>query len=160
MEPLLTFDTLRGAFDNMAEAVVIFDAQYTVLYQNHAALELNRLPTGITRSELEQVIERFKPDGAPLPVEDSPVSRALRGETVRDEAIHVHRKALGDTRVWIYNAVPIRDDSGAVVRAVLNVRDVTEQKRQQTELEQATRALKESNQDLERFASIAAHDLK
>ena len=144
----------------MAEAVVIFDLNYTVMYQNAAALALNPLPTGITGPELEKLIERYKPSGEPVPSEEAPVARALRGETVVNEELHIFRRTMGDRRIWIYNVLPIRDEQGKVTQAVLNVHDITEQKRKEGELERTTRALQRSNQDLERFASMAAHDLR
>src|SRR5579884_1340785 len=160
MASFVSLDALRTCFDNMAEAVVIFDLNYTVMYQNAAALALNPLPTGITGPELEKLIERYKPSGEPVPSEEAPVARALRGETVVNEELHIFRRTMGDRRIWIYNVLPIRDEQGKVTQAVLNVHDITEQKRKEGELERTTRALQRSNQDLERFASMAAHDLR
>lgn len=70
----------------------------------------------------------------------------------------LHRQS-GACFIWVFSAVPIRDESGCVVRAVVNIRDITEDRQREQQLLHATRVLKETNLDLERFASVVAHDL-
>jgi PAS domain S-box-containing protein len=120
---------LRTAIDNMAEAVLVFDSDYTVLYQNAAAMALKQVSTGMGREEVERAIERRTPDGRLLSIDEAPVMRALRGESVRDEEIHLYSREQGSEHIVLYSASPIRDESGKVVRAVVNIRDITEQKR-------------------------------
>lgn len=120
---------LRAAVDNMAEAVLVFDTGYTILYQNATAFALTRVPTGQGRDAIEKVIERRAPDGTPIPIERAPIMRALRGETVRNEEVHLYNREKRTHIVVLYNADPIRDETGAVVRAVVNIRDITDHKR-------------------------------
>lgn len=113
----------------MAEAVLVFGADYTILYQNAAALALSHVPTGKGREDVDRAIERRTPDGTLLTIDQGPVMRALRGETVRNEEIHFFSRIDGKTSVVLYSADPIRDEAGRVVRAVVNIRDITEQLR-------------------------------
>ncbi len=55
---------------------------------------------------------------------------------------------------------PIVDDDGTTVGYSLIVRDITEQKRIQAELEHARTELERSNHELQDFASVASHDLQ
>jgi PAS domain S-box-containing protein len=126
--PLPLLD-LRAAVDNMAEAVLVFDSDYTILYQNAAALALSRVSVGEGREEIERAIERRSPDGRLLSIDEAPVMRALSGESVRDEEIHLYCRERQAENILLYSADPIRDESGKVVRAVVSIRDITEQRR-------------------------------
>ena len=60
------------------------------------------------------------PDGAPLPLDRSPVYRALRGETGRDEML-LYRRADGTER-WIREtAIPLTDGDGKDYRCHLRL---------------------------------------
>lgn len=63
--------------------------------------------------------------------------------------------------VWILLAVSlIRDAAGRPDYLIAQIVDITARKRQQRELERVVGALQASNEDLERFAAMAAHDLR
>ncbi len=55
---------------------------------------------------------------------------------------------------------PYRDGGERIAGVIFSVADVSELKATQTSLEQQNVALKRANEDLERFAYIASHDLK
>jgi PAS domain S-box-containing protein len=57
-------------------------------------------------------------------------------------------------------ASPMLDDDGKAIGYSLIVRDISEQKRIQAELERARTELERSNRDLQDFASVASHDLQ
>jgi len=91
--------------------------------------------------------ERFYlryPDGRPIPREDLPYARALRGETVPDYlAIGRHLITGRDLDLSIAVA-PI--ESNGVVGAVLVIRDIT--------------ALQELDRKKDEFLSVASHELR
>jgi PAS domain S-box-containing protein len=69
----------------------------------------------------------YRPDGTPLDPTDSPLVRALRGETVTaQEAEIVHTD--GARRTLSICAAPIRDAEGRIASAVATFWDVTDQK--------------------------------
>ncbi|HXU82456.1 MAG TPA: ATP-binding protein, partial [Polyangia bacterium] len=83
----------------------------------------------------------FRPDGSPYPVEELPLSRALRGELVAQEEI----RSASD-HVYSVTAGPIRDESGSIIAAVVGFLDISERK-----LAEKERAL---------FIGALGHDLR
>jgi PAS domain S-box-containing protein len=84
-------------------------------------------------------------------------SRAADG-VEHSEAV---RMTKDGRRIQVSIAVsPMRDDDGEQIGYSLIVRDITEEKRVQAELERARTELERSNRDLQDFASVASHDLQ
>jgi signal transduction histidine kinase len=71
------------------------------------------------------VVPLFRPDGeTPLPADEVPLTRARRGEFVKDAVVST-RRADGGLVHLKCNAVPLRDDDGADNGAIALVQDVT-----------------------------------
>ena len=93
------------------------------------------------------------------------IDRVLMGERVEYEA-QVNYARIGNR--WIHAAyVPTRDRSGTVDGYVADVTDITALKEAQAEvvrinadLQKSNERLARSNEDLERFAFVASHDLQ
>lgn len=58
------------------------------------------------------------------------------------------------------NYLPIRSDEGEIIYGMLMVVDITDLKKIQQKLESQATDLKRSNEELERFAYVASHDLQ
>ncbi len=61
---------------------------------------------------------------------------------------------------WYIRAYPIKDDKGRITGIAEFALDITERKKVENLLEQRTKELERSNQELEQFAFTASHDLK
>jgi len=88
----------------------------------------------------------FRTDGSELALDDWPLRRALRGETVENEVIEI---AFGDgpRRTYSLSAAPIPGPSGTVEAAVVTYADVTDRVRareRETFLARATEVLASS----------------
>jgi len=85
------------------------------------------------------------PDGEPLPMRESPVRRALRGETVLSRVLVLRER--GGRAVWVsVSAAPICASSGEFLGAVLALADVT--------------AMHELQEDRENLLHMVSHDLR
>ncbi len=80
-------------------------------------------------------LEVFRPDGSPRPVEEAPPLRALRGEMVKDQEELVRTPIKGELRYRQVSASPVRDANGSIIGSVSVVRDITDRKRTEMELE-------------------------
>jgi signal transduction histidine kinase len=139
-------ERLHTILETMADGVAVYDTEGRPLQLvNHAYRELYALERGpavyeslpsYERARLLQV--RDPATGAPLPFEDTPAGRALRGEVVTGPSADLRVRAF-DGRELVVNssAAPLRDGEGRVVGAVLVLRDITERKRLEHEREAA-----------------------
>ncbi|MBD3346587.1 MAG: PAS domain S-box protein [Chitinivibrionales bacterium] len=93
---------------------------------------------------IEHYINGWKPyhsDGSPYPLEDIPLTRALRGQTTTGREMRFkHKSGTGwiDTEV---SGAPIMDAEGNIVEGVITLMDITERKRIEDELQQKTAQL-------------------
>ncbi|HOZ60020.1 MAG TPA: PAS domain-containing protein, partial [Nakamurella multipartita] len=126
---------LDAILENMGSAVVACDAQGRVNLINLCTREMFNLPPApwIPPPGVEQP-PVFHPDGiTPMPPEQRPLSRSLRGETVRDVET-VFGEAGENRRIVMSNAHRLLDDDGSVLGAVLVMNDVTERRRVESAL--------------------------
>jgi PAS domain S-box-containing protein len=135
----------------IASAVVglaIYNGRGEIVRTNPAA----RAILGYSDEELAEPIavrmaglKMTRPDGTPIPVEETPPMRALRGETMQSFVVVIHRPS--EREVWIAGtAGPILAPGGQVQGAVVTFVDIT-----------ARRELEEQREDLLRAVS---HDLR
>ncbi|MFZ5657032.1 MAG: PAS domain S-box protein [Pseudomonadota bacterium] len=114
---------LDDILNNATAALLITDAESRCVYMNPAAEAV----TGYTLEELRgrvlhELIHRARPDGDPLPIGDGFAGSG----PMRGEGVFIHRD--GHAYDMAYAATVIREGDAAV-SMVLEVRDVTEQKR-------------------------------
>lgn len=100
------------------------------------------------------------------PFSDIEVPATLRPTTTQLEKVVKHAESfewtaeLEDGRTFLVRLLPFRSDRRRVTGALLNFFDVTELERSKKEMQQQNLALRRANEDLERFAYVASHDLK
>jgi PAS domain S-box-containing protein len=66
----------------------------------------------------------------------------------------------GVLRTWIVQSVPFKDIEGNIIGISFSVLEITEMKKAQKELFETVKKLKLSNEELQRFAYVVAHDFK
>ncbi len=137
---------LDSILGSMTDGLWVYDAAGDVVDVNQAALTMFGLGSRTEAIELgsfEKFYLRF-PDARPIPRDDLPYARALRGQTVPDYlAIGRHLITGRDLDLSIA-AAPI--ESNGVVGAVLVIRDIT--------------ALQELDRKKDEFLSVASHELR
>ncbi|AUX47780.1 uncharacterized protein SOCE26_093040 [Sorangium cellulosum] len=154
-------ELMRIITENATLGLLMMDAHQRCTFMNPAAQAI----TGFTFDEvkaadrpLHDVVHHTRPDGSPYPIEQCPIDRALPEKSqTRGEDVFVHRD--GTFYEVAFTASPILD-GGVPVATVIELRDITEQKRAEAERERLIAALERSNKELDQFAYVASHDLK
>jgi two-component system, cell cycle sensor histidine kinase and response regulator CckA len=126
-------DRLRAAVAATADGLVVSDAGGTLLDCNPAALRMH----GYTRfEEVRRPLTDFtrtfalsRPGGEPVPFEEWPLLRVLRGESVTDDELRVRRTDTGGECVIVYSGTLVRRPDGTPEFAVLTLHDVTARRR-------------------------------
>ncbi len=114
---------------NMPDGVALYGADGQLIQMNLAGQQIS----GEAHSPddtLPAVVEHFDlryPDGRVIPLDDLPLPRALRGETVSGYEFISHTRH-GDRDI-VASSAPIRDAAGEITSAVVVFSDITERKR-------------------------------
>jgi len=146
-------DWLQTTLGSIGDGVIATDGEGNVTFLNAVSQSL----TGWSQEAAQGVpIERIfvihNEDSGE--VVENPVREALRADKVVSLANHTTLTARDGRRFPIDDsAAPIRSAGGQIRGVVLVFRDISERK-------SAEKELKRSNEELQRFAYVAAHDLK
>ena len=135
-------DRLSSLINSISDEVWFADANGNFTLANPSALRefnLNSTRDGISVEQFASTMDVFGPDGKARPMEDSPPLRALKGEVIKDLEELVISPAREELRYRQVNAAPVRDSKGRIIGSVSVVKDITERKRVEEEL-QATKA--------------------
>lgn len=120
---------IRAVFDNLSEAVFVFDAAGQVIEANPSAIgmfgyaDLNEARTRL--NDIEKIFAVHSLDAKVLPVKDWPVSKVLRGETVVNVELEMVRLDSGHQWIASFSGKRIVNARGIPQLAVLTARDVT-----------------------------------
>jgi PAS domain S-box-containing protein len=121
---------LENTVESIRDCVVVADENAVVVVANAAARRLLGVDRGFDSLAGVRKFACFLSDGTtPLPIPDSPLARALRGENVDDFELVVAPEQTGAKAYIVANAQPLRDGRGKLRGAVTVLRDVTEQRR-------------------------------
>src|SRR5262249_17476773 len=141
---------LDAIIEAMVEGVFVCGVDARMTRLNKAAATLlglaAQLPSHLTVATYNEMVKARGGDGEPLPLEDSPLMRALRGETDNDLLATITQVETGDEVRLRMSYAPIRDGQGDIVGAVALARDVTELDRLERQKDE--------------FLSVASHELK
>jgi PAS domain S-box-containing protein len=143
---------LEATIHAMIDGVIVYNADGSLVFANQAAKDIFAVREEHFGAPLEERVKSFKVerDGRFLPFQELPPACALRGETVRNDLLTLHR---GDgVRVQISgNASPIVHE-GEIIGAVGVVRDITERIEQHNKLLKAMAEGEKARQQSDRRA--------
>ncbi len=133
---------LQTVFEQAADGIVVRDPEGRLLFANAAA---KRHAKGLCEgTTLDQALEIWgitrDAAGTPLPVDEWPIAKALRGEQAR--GVEWHRVGPdGRPYVVINSAAPLRDPNGIQLGAVAITTDITDRTRAEEALAAQRRLL-------------------
>jgi PAS domain S-box-containing protein len=136
----------------MDAAIIVYDADGRILHANAAARAAFHVDTKarFTKQKLDAwmaLTQLCDANGAPLPADQLPVARILRGETLRGaDAVEVlaHLSNGQDARM-VVSGSPLQDTQGAITGAMVSYQDVTAQRRLENRLRFLASALQRTN---------------
>src|SRR5574341_1555750 len=162
-------ERLRIILESMTEGLVVADEQGHFTLYNPAAERIAGIGMTDTRpEEWTRTYGVYQPDGhTPVPMDEIPLVRAIRGETTRDVVQFLRNPARPDGVYVNVSGAPLRDAAGRVRGGVVLVSDITERRRVQLEVERLNAELAHQvaelaavNKELETFSYSVSHDLR
>lgn len=132
---------LAAVFQAMQDGVMVFDMDGEVVPLNEAeACVCGYASVEEMRKNVAWLARDYQlalPGGEPLPFEQWPVTRVLRGEQIHDIELQTRRKDNGQEWVFSFSGAPICNDEGRQIFAVIITRDITKRVRTERALRQS-----------------------
>ena len=153
-------DTLQVTLSSIGDAVIATDVNARVAFMNAVAEALTGWTEAAARGRPLAEVFAIVNEGTRAPVRD-PIAGALESGTVVGLANHTVLISRDGREIPIDDsAAPIRSLDGRVAGGVLIFRDISARRRAEREREDLLERVNRSNEDLQRFAYAAAHDLR
>lgn len=165
---------LQVVMENMSEGLVIADLKGQLLHWNSAALKMHDISSAeevlIGRHNLMRIYEISTIERTPLPPEQWPLARILKGEHLDDLELRIKRIDRNWERIFSYAGVISHYGNGKGL-AFLTMKDITERKKNEEALRDAninleskvderTAQLFAKSKELESFCYSVSHDLR
>ena len=140
-----TIETFRAAIYNIAAGVIVADRDGKFLIRNNAARSGLGIEGGFASQSWAQIQGWFHADGiTPYCYEELPATLALTGKAVPETEIFVHNEQC-PAGIWIaVQANPLPNPAGEIRGSVVIFRDVTEKKRNESQLRILTSAVEQT----------------
>ena len=152
---------LTNISDNATDGIILSDDKITIKKFNKACeILFGRSSEDVMGKTMDILFPDVKADY--LKFNEAPVSNPTP-EMLKDYFIGHTREVTGrhkdGTKIIMEISISELSENGKLLYNTI-VRDITKRKKNQAKLENTVQALIESNEDLERFAYVASHDLK
>jgi PAS domain S-box-containing protein len=128
---------LEAVIQSLEDGVFVFDTEGNAVLINQAAAQTDNSDTSDNLQNLEWYLQRYEVadlSGQVLAFEQWPISRILRGETLRNWELLVRRKDIEREVIVAFSGGPVFDSQGKEVLATVVARDITEQKQTENAL--------------------------
>jgi PAS domain S-box-containing protein len=148
--------------------IVVSDPKGRPLFSNDKAKQIlgTRVDTGIADDAVIASLEGYVAGtDRSYPVERSPMTRALNGESSMVDDVEIRRRGESvQLEIW---GAPVTDQNGKVLYGIVAFQDITERKKSEQmivdlnkSLEIHAKRLADINKELETFSYSVSHDLR
>ncbi len=148
-------DRLLAVVRSIADEVWMCNAQGRIVLVNGSVCEgLGLDIPDLLFQPLDEVLnklETYTAEGKPRTLEEAPLHRSLRGETLMGEEI-VRHNDTDELRHRQFSSAPIRNPRGDIIGAVSVVRDITRRKQLEAERESLLQRERAAREDAEQNA--------
>ena len=156
---------LEATFESITDGVFVFNQEGHVIRMNMAFRELLGIqvhPDYFSHSpdERRQLFTIADEQDQPLPYEQWPQNRILRGESLKGEtAVDIRVRTVDERHILMsVSGAPVYTQDGKLMGGVVICRDITERKRMETYTQNALHALLEMAQTLIQGPEEMAHE--
>ena len=129
----------ESVLENINEGVVVADLAGNILKMNKEALVLHGYESAeqILRplADYQDTFELFDLEGQLVPFKKWPLIRAIHNERFVDYEVRILRKDSGKSQIMSYSGIPVYSKSGDLILSVITMRNITEQKRVEAEIQ-------------------------
>jgi CheY-like chemotaxis protein len=125
---------LSAVLESLPVGVLIADVEGRI---RQTTEEVSRIVKSVEPAQADaygEILGWWDSSGKLLRQENGPFSRALKGETSHSEALEI-RCFGGETKAIVVSAFPLRGLEGSIMGAVVLIRDITESRRIESDLE-------------------------
>ncbi|NPV07460.1 MAG: PAS domain S-box protein [Anaerolineae bacterium] len=147
----------EAIFASITDGLVVADLEGNILEMNPAALRLHGFGSvDEARKHLSRYVDQFDlfyADGRPMPLEEWPLSRAIRGETFPRCKVLLKDRVTGREKAYSYAGTHVRDSAGVPYLAILTIRDISDRMQAEREIESLARFPRENPQPVLRVGS-------
>ena len=127
-----------SVFQAIQDGIVVTDMEGNFVLVNEAEARINGFPSAEAMKQnlafYQQLYELSYPDGTPMPFEEWPINKVIKGESITNLELRGRRRDTGQEWSFSVSGEPVRNERGEQILAVLGTRDITEQKRAEESL--------------------------
>jgi len=155
-------DLMQLILANITDGIVVADTNGKFLLFNAAAERLIGIgATDASPDRWSQQYGTFRPDGVtPIPPNELPLVRAMRGENVEAVELLIRNANVPDGRFLSIAGRPLRGQDGTLQGGVVAIHDITLQKSAQETLIRAKEEAERTSKFKDQFLSTMSHELR
>ncbi|MGC2467809.1 MAG: CHASE3 domain-containing protein [Candidatus Acidiferrum sp.] len=155
-------EILESILASMSDGVVVADENGKFLLFNGSAEQMiGNGATDTTPSQWADQYGTYLPDGVTAyPVDELPLTRAMRGESLDAVELFVRNVKVPEGRLLSFAGRPLKDQDGTLRGGVVVLHDITLQKRAQEALVRAKEEAERASKFKDQFLSTMSHELR